>query len=251
MESAGYTRAMMLEAEKLVHEADRRLNRLRGVAGWLLTEPDFFRDCQTLEQQWVALADECRPTFPLQSGKFRLEALQNSTPEIGSAAYADFTSAFVAFCEKWGLIGMQTWDLPEPQGLLFPNLLPQNSPGGPRHGVHIVVPICFPIQDNDDFINRIHIEQKALAKEKGIDADAAGLPHAEAYARILEIIHLERTITNRYGPARRVPGLVNIIKNAIAEALHLSVEQVEKWRKAISACRRGRRNSVPAFRTRS
>jgi hypothetical protein len=167
------------------------------------------------------------------------------------AADANFVSAFIAFCDRWGLIGMKTWDLPEPQGILFPNLSLENSPALSRHGVHIVVPICFPIQDNDDFVTRILKEQRALARRKDIDPSAAGLPHARAYARILQIIHLEHTIIGRYGPARKLPGLISIVRDAIAETLNLSGDQVEKWRKAISACRRGRRSSVAAFHTRS
>ena len=39
-----------------------------------------------------------------------------------------------------------------------------------------------------------------------------------------------------------------MIKEAIAETLEISLDQVEKWRKAISACRRGSRRKVPALR---
>jgi hypothetical protein len=251
MQSAGWTQAQIIEAEKEIQQGERYFTRLKGVVGWLLTEPEFLQCCQNLKQQWHALSGQYRPRFPLHCGKFRLEQHQSLTTELEAGAYGEFVSIFLGFCDRWGLTGMQAWDLPQPQGLLFPSLLPQDSPALPRHGVHIIVPICFPVQDNDEFIQRIHQEQRALAKENQIDPSAAGLPHAEAYARILEIVHLERTIISRYGPAKRVPGLVRALKRAIADALELSIDQVDKWRKAISACRRGRRSSVAAFKTRS
>jgi hypothetical protein len=251
MQSAGWTRGQMFKAKKEIQEAERYFRRLRGIVGWLLTEPAFLQCCQNLKQQWRALSDEYRPRFPLQCGKFRLEQLQSATTELGWRAYDEFVSEFLAFCDRWGLIGMQTWDLPQPQGLLFPDLLPQGSPAWPRHGVHIIVPVCFPIHDSDDFIKQVNQQQRALAQQNGIDPSAAGLPHAEAYARILEIIHIENTIISRYGPATKTSGLVGIIIDAVATTLSLSTDQVQKWRKAVSACRRGHRDSVAAFKTRS
>ena len=125
VECADGSRVQTLEAERLVRIPGRYLERLRGVAGWLLTEPEFLRDCETLEHEWRSLADDFRPRFPLRYDKFRLEILHNQTAEMGSAEYTKFASAFVAFCDRWGLIGMQTWDPPEPQGILFLNPSPE------------------------------------------------------------------------------------------------------------------------------
>jgi hypothetical protein len=101
---------------------------------------------------------------------------------------------------------------------------------------------------DDDLLARILQEQRSLAADAGINRTAAGLPHFKAYATIFEVLHGERVITGRYSRAIRPPGFVGLIKEAIAEALGITVDQVEKWRKAISACRRGRRDSVAALK---
>jgi hypothetical protein len=58
-------------------------------------------------------------------------------------------------------------------------------------------------------------------------------------------------VINRYGPAKKRPGLIDVLKDAIAETLGLSIDRISKLRKAISACQRGRRNSIAALKVRA
>ena len=88
----------------------------------------------------------------------------------------------------------------------------------------------------------------SLAADAEIPRSAAGLPHYRAYATILDILHWERAVRMRFGAARTPPGFVGLIREAIGAELSLSVDQVDKWRRAISACRRGRRDSHPQLR---
>jgi hypothetical protein len=251
MAQAGWSPAEQRSVELAVREQENNFKRLRGIAGWLLTEPGFLDAAKLLREQWAALPEAARPQFPLQRGSFLLDARTNCPRELSSDAHAAFTVAFVTFCDRWGLTGMCTWGLPEPQGLLFANPLPQDSVACPRHGIHIVVPICFPIQGNDDFVGKIAREQRALAQESGIDLSGAGLPHADLYARMLDVIHIERTAIGRYGPATKHPGLIDALKDAMAETLDVTPDRVGKLRKVISACWRGRRDSVAALNTRA
>jgi hypothetical protein len=61
---------------------------------------------------------------------------------------------------------------------------------------------------------------------------------------MLEVDFLERTILSRYGKPPRRRGLVTAMEHSIAEALRLSVNQVQKLRKGIAACRKGKRTAV-------
>ena len=93
----------------------------------------------------------------------------------------------------------------------------------------------------------------AFTKKKGIDlSGGAGLPHAGAYARILEIIHIQRTIINRYGPSSEFPGLIPIITSAIADNSSLKRTPSRKVAEGrVSMSSRSSAVPIPAFKTRS
>jgi hypothetical protein len=247
MSAADWTQALRQDIEQLAQRAAASSVRLKGYAGWLLTEPAFLQACQVLADQWNALSSQLRPRFPLRRGSFHAN-LPEEYRATSSDAVAVFETAFFDFCERWGLAGMTSWDLPDPQGTLFPNLLPPDAPALPRRGIHLFIPLHYPLTGDDDLLRQILQQQRCLAADTGIDRTAAGLPHYEAYATLFEVLHWERAINGRFGQARRPPGFVAHIREAIAESVHISVDQVEKWRKAISACRRGRRNSIRALK---
>ena len=89
---------------------------------------------------------------------------------------------------------MASWELPEPQGALFPDPLPPRAPARPRQGLHLYLPIHYPLTGDDELLARILQEQRALADQVGLPRSAAGLPHHRAYATILEVLHWERAI---------------------------------------------------------
>jgi hypothetical protein len=250
MIAAGWTPAQRRDMRALAQRADDASVRLKGFVGWLLTEPTFLEDCRSLAERWDALPDPNRPRFPLRLGQFHPalpEELRATPLEISTG----FAQAFVQFCDRWGLIGMASWDLPEPQGPLLPNPLPPEAPALPRHGVHLIIPVHYPLTGDDDLLRQILQQQRGLAAELGLPPTAAGLAHYRAYATALEVLHWERVIISRIGPRQTRRGSVGFIKDAIAEALGISVDQVDKWRRAISACRRGRRHLVPALKVKT
>ena len=119
MVEAGWPEAVRREMRSLEREAGRVSVRLKGYAGWLLTEPVFLEERRGLAERWRALPGRDRPRFPLRRGDFHTELheeLRTAAPGAGEA----FGTAFFQFCERWGLAAMASWDLPEPQGRCSP-----------------------------------------------------------------------------------------------------------------------------------
>lgn len=237
----GWTPKHIQTAHSLVGKTDSVAVRLKGYVGWLLTEPAFIRGRDELASQWQALAISSRPStlsrsLPVQT--------QPEDARKASKIEENFQQKLNAFLDLWGLTKMLTWDLPEPQGPLLPAPVAADAAAMPRHGLHIVLPIHYALTGTDDLLAQIRQQQVSLARDLGLDTTVAGLPHYEAYGQMLEIQLLELTIRSRYGKPGRRRGLVTVMEAAMAETLGRSVDQVQKLRKAITACRAGRRSSV-------
>ncbi|MFV1964007.1 MAG: hypothetical protein ACC628_01190 [Pirellulaceae bacterium] len=208
--------------------------------GWLVTDPEFGERKDELAERWTTLDGTERP-FPIE----RAVKVDKSLKETKIArGIADFQPDLEAFLDRWGLTRMVTWDIPEPQGPMLPVPLSADAQAMPEHGLHIVLPIHYPLTGTDDLLRQIRQQQIELAKEANLDPSVAGLPHFEAYARIFDVDLFEKTIRSRYDKPGRNRGLVTVMEHAIAETLGISVNQVQKLRKAISACRRGKRSAV-------
>jgi hypothetical protein len=92
---------------------------------------------------------------------------------------------------------------------------------------------------SDELVREIRTRQEELAMHDGMHPSVAGLRHFKFFARLLVADHLERVITSRYRPESRGAGFVGAMKIAIARTCGARLDQVDKWRKAISARRRG------------
>jgi hypothetical protein len=237
---------MQLQCRAAAEAAEESAMRLKGVPGWLLTEPPFLAETDHLARAWRALPERQQPPFPLG----RPVVLPTRPPGGRPAAppAADFAVALGQFLDRWGLTRMATWDLPEPQGPLLPNPLPPEAPALPTHGVHLVLPLHYPLQGDDGLMRRILDYQRLAAQNLGLDPDVAGLPHYKAYTTLFDVLHLERAIRSRAAAGRQVRGLISRIEEAVAIGLDLSTDAVRKHRKGIAACRRGRRAQVPWLR---
>jgi hypothetical protein len=139
---------------------------------------------------------------------------------------------------------MVTWDLPEPRGPLMPSLLPPPAQAMPRHGVHLIVPIHYPIKGDDDLLQTVQDQQQSLARTLGIDESFAGVPYHRAYEHVFQLIHLERAMRARVPAGQSDRDLVGMIKCAAIDVFNVSEDYVDKLRKGISKCRRGERANV-------
>ncbi len=242
-----WTKAQVQTSLAFLGKTDSLAVRLKGYVGWLVTEPVFLRDRDALASRWQTLPTDERP-YPIA----RSVRLPVPPPETQPArqTVAEFQQDFDAFLDLWGLMTMLTWDLPEPQGPLLPASGTADSPAMPKHGLHLVLPLHYPFAGTDDLLRQIRQQQVYLARDLGVDTSMAGLPHYEAYGQMLEVHLLELAIRSRYGKPGRRRGIVTVMEVAMAETLKRSVDQVQKLRKAISACRAGKRSSVRWLRTR-
>ena len=133
---------------------------------------------------------------------------------------------------------------------MLPNPLPVGAPATPTHGVHVFLPVHYPIQGDDQLIQQIREFQRQEARKLGLDNDFAGIAHHDIYGAMFEIIHLEAAIRSRIGIGGSSHGRMTTIEGAIAESLPLEVGTVQSYRKAISKCRAGGRSQVPFLRVR-
>jgi hypothetical protein len=241
LQGTGWTPQQQTLALKLARGAVDACQRLKGYAGWLLTDPTFVQEAGALAARWHALPTAKRPTFPL--GRTLLPRARH-LPPVALPAHRVLARDVNTFLDRWGLTRLATWDLPEPQGPLLPNPLPPNSPALPTPGVHLILPLHYPLQGDDDLLRQVLDFQRQGVRALGLDESLAGLPHHKGYASLFEVLHLERSVLGRL-PGRRVPhGFATHVQGALAAGLAVSLAQVQKCRKAISACLRGQRGHV-------
>jgi hypothetical protein len=222
--------------------------RAKGYAGWLLTEPAFLEEVGVLASRRRALPEGERPSFPLQrSGPFLARVLGVQPPPAREAP-SGFAADLESFLDRWGLVGMSSWELPEPQGPLVLEAPPPGSPATPRHGLHIVLPIHYALTAEEELLRHIRERQRGMAADLGLDRSMAGLPRYKAYATIFEVAHLESVLMGRFRSSWRRKGFVGLVVEAIAESVGIDVDQVKKCRKAIKASRRGGRKNISYLR---
>jgi hypothetical protein len=247
MQAAGWSRQQQLQSRQLARAAEDAALRLKGYVGWLLTEPSFLDQTRLLAERWRALPEEQRPLFPLKQAAQPASALLGIevTPEADT-----FLGDVQTFLDRWGLTGLATWEMPEPQGPLLPSPVLPAALSLPRHGVHLVLPLHYPLQGDDGLLRQVFALQQQFAREQGLDDSLAGLPHYKSYAGMFDVLHLERTVRSRLGANHPPRGFVSRMEEAIADTLGSSLEQVRKFRKAITACRKGHRARVAWLRRR-
>jgi hypothetical protein len=247
MQRAGWTSQQQGAARELIKKADEAAHRCKGVMGWLLTEPAFIAEAASLHHEWLGLPSEYRPTFPFLRTGFA-DHPRAATPPSG---VKDYWLHLGRFLDRWGLIGMATWDLPLPQGPLMPTPLPLDARAMPEHGVHIVLPIHYPIQGDDDLLKQIHQSQQQRARELGLNESFSALRHYRAYSNMFDVLHLERAILSRTGESKPPFGFRLRVQQAIAGGLNLSTEAVQAYCKMIAACRKGNRSSIGRLNART
>jgi hypothetical protein len=242
-----WTPRQQIGYSKCIRRMERSELRLKGYAGWLLTEPAFLEARESLKAAWHKLPESQRPSFPLE----RPVHLPQLPPHVVPAQHrlAQFAQELEAFLNRWGLIALATWDLPTPQGPMVPLTLPLAAPAWPRHGIFLYIPLHYPLTGgNDRLLDQVLELQRSKVQELGIDTSSAGLPHYQIYGKLLELIHLEKAVVQRYG---QPPGLITVLEEALATSLDVGVNHIQRLRKGVARCRKGDRSKVDWLNSRA
>ena len=127
---------------------------------------------------------------------------------------------------------MATWDLPLPRG-------PRLDADRTGRGTRLELPGWFPGDGHGPAHDLLRLRRPATPR----------FEHAKLHASMLAVDFLERAIDARApDPGRPPRGWVGLVLDAVADAMDVSTDHVRALRKAISACRRGRRDDVAIFR---
>lgn len=240
----GWSKAHVAAVQILLGRLDGTSDRLRGIVGWLLTEPAFLDQIRQLREDYESLAVHERPQFPLG----RVLADRIGGPDDVPEKVRIFGSRLREFLNRWGLTQMATWDLPAPQGPLLPSELPNGAVALPEHGIHLVIPLHYPLAGDDAILARVRELQRGQAASLGLDEGFGGIAHIDQYAQMFQLIHLERSIRSRF-PTPPPRGLITAIESAACEHLGIenarSVRRLQDW---IRRCRAGERNQIPRLR---
>jgi hypothetical protein len=131
----GYCATTGMLVPAMTHDRPRRprakegaeiFERVKGYAGWLITDPAFLEAARGLEELRRAGPVEGRARFPLRRDLFLSRPREGLDAAAGAEGGREFAADFVAFCDRWAPVGMASWELPEPQG---PLLLSRPMPG--------------------------------------------------------------------------------------------------------------------------
>jgi len=209
--------------------------RLLGLAGWLVTDNTFLEELGQLRTAWESLEDDQRPPFPLQRQPPPANVQQQEWP-VG-AALAAFREQLRLFCNRYGLMSLATWDLPDPQGPFFTDPLGPNSAARPQQGLYLFIPLGYPVQNNDDLLEAIAFQQREMASSMGLNIRLAGFQSHVSFAKAFKIDLLEKAIRSRFPNDPR--GLVSAISAAAATVVEAEESYVKEIRKDIAARRRG------------
>ena len=242
MTDCGWTEAQIQTVLDQSSFLDSIACRLAASAGRLICNPKFLEERNRLRDVWSRLRFDQRPLLPLdRSPRFRSVPKDIDRVAV-SRPLKKFFRDFDAFCDHWRLLGMATWDLPNPDGPKWPEPLSFAAPND-SDSHRMDTPWHFAVQAKDDLGRIAEERHRARAEEMGV------VDHRkyEVYAHLLKIDHWERVIRGRYVD-HRPPGFITELEWILADLLPLKFERVGKIRKLRSSLIKGRRRSIEDWR---
>lgn len=224
------------EINSVMDRLEHSRERMKGIAGWLMTDQQFLGQLRKLKRKHEAIDRSSRPIFPLQRSVVHLPTADSD----GNAS--NFLVSFQAFCNSYGLAKLVTWDLPEPQGPFFSDPLPANTPARPEKGLYLFIPIAYPVTGNDDLLSMISQKQVELAQNYEVDERLAKIRAHRSFSKAFEIDFLEKAIRSRF--MQEPWGLVSVIQASVSEAIQQKESHVKQLRTEIAARKNGRPKNV-------
>lgn len=238
----GWTKADLAALDGVAGKLDSTRGRLLGVTGRLVTLPSFLAETGTLRRHYFDLPEVDRPGWPLRR-PVRHPAPGEGDREV-SRVPGDFAALLAAHLDRWGLMSLADWDLPDPQGPLLPSDLPAGAPAEPAHGIRIVVPLHYPLQGDDDLLRQVKLFQEQAVKDSGLPDGLAGVERHGQFAQLFRLVRLEAALRSRW-PVPPPRGAVGQIERAAAEVLGVGLETVGRMRKWVAGLRSGTLKTLP------
>lgn len=213
--------------------------RNKGYIGRLIADPTFLACRDALRDSWKALPDADRPALPLRRA---VDGLLGEGAMPASLARTEFQDRLESFLDRYGLLALTTWELPEPAGpLLDGEPKPQSLLAG--RSVQIALPAHFLLLGTDDLQGQVNEVQRRHILAAGLDPSCVGPRSAESYGHLFEIDHFCRVANGRYGRPPRPKGFVGRLHDALAQFLDVGADHFRKLYRDLKDHLRGNRRS--------
>ena len=148
MLNLGWTEAQIRKVPQMLQIANDISERVESIAGRRICNPEFLAERDRLRVEWAALPENQRPQFPLPRTPRLSQLVGWLQATEAPQALGAFLRTFDGFCERWHLLGMATWDLPDPMGPMWPEMTAKPQSGA-DDALVLRSPYDFPILDSD------------------------------------------------------------------------------------------------------
>lgn len=240
----GWSEEQIANARIALGRADDMRLRLVSAAGKLVNTPAFLAERDALRARWTSLPPAVQPSLPLSPILLFKDQPRESTRVTLPQDAVRFMVDFDAFCDKWQLNGLESWDLPAPCAPQWPKL--QSAPdAAPASGDTVLfTPWHFPALKSDELGRAVMERHLADRHRHGIDDSRSW----QVYAQLFRLDVWERVLRVRYSDRARPRGFVREMEGLLAELLQVSLDRIERLRKLHAALVAGKRHSLKGVR---
>lgn len=204
--------------------------RRASAAGRLICTSNFRKQRDALKKEWENLPSGERPLLPLS----RSPQIGTTFPDTDVASQEgllEFTKHFDLFCDAWHLLGMITWDLPDPEG--------SHDLGDDPH-----LPWTFPSLKEDGYDLHTRDAAAKLAEQKGFDDRKSW----KNYSHILKIDFWERIAISRHSSNGTRKLNKTKLDDVLSSLLNIEPNRVKKLRIEKDAGINDKRFSLKGYR---
>jgi hypothetical protein len=205
--------------------------RTEAYLGWLITNPTFLQECSALRNRWSALVEQADGLPQTAGGEgTRWRELPSAPLPPATAALDDFAS----FYRRWQLLGMSTWDLPNPIGGNIGGPAAIGPLAGVEHSPTVQLPITLRLPDEMplQLLTRVSAPEH-LAEWETVQEQRH--PDGLSYQRLRRIFQLQHLLNvvlrSRYGDRfhRQTLRLDRLFAEYFGDRDEQSVSKLRQW----------------------
>jgi hypothetical protein len=200
-------------------------------AGWLVTNSTYRSELRTLQEQWGATVASLGG-FPILRG-----GPHGQTQAEPRSQHDECAAALAAFCSRWSLEGLLTWELPLPMQPSLNPTLDDARQFGPQDGVTVALPWSVLRGSQPDFramLRRLRFLSVPEHLRDWICREGANGPAGAITAHRMFVLYrtLHLGLSRRYAEA--CEGNIERLDTAFATVLGRKVELVRKVRQQLA-----------------